>query len=74
MVFAPNNVSTDPQLFQASDPQILKAWSRVCAFAWVQTRNGYDVLKSLREDPKKTIIEINDGKYDADLDTSLEAV
>ena len=50
----------------------VKAWARVCAFAWVQP----EVLKDLRKDPKGTIEEIakgKNGKYQADLATAGQA-
>ena len=60
----------------AIDQQLLKAWSRICAFAWIQTRNGSNVLQNLRQDPKNAITEIakgTQGKYNADSDTANRA-
>ena len=50
----------------------VKAWTRVCAFAWVQP----EVLKDLRKDPKGTIEEIakgKNGKHQADSATAGQA-
>ena len=60
----------------ATDRQLLKAWSRVCAFAWTQTTNGSNVLQNLRQDPKNTVTELakgTHGKYNADSDTANRA-
>ena len=60
----------------ATDRQLLKAWSRICAFAWIQTRNGSNVLQNLRQDPKNALAEIakgSEGKYNADSDTANRA-
>ena len=58
-------------LFPPTDPRLLKAWSRICAFAWKQKEAG--VLQKLRQDPKNTIIEIANKAYHADQDTVTKA-
>ena len=56
---------------RSSDQQLLKAWARVCAFAWTQKETN--VLIELRRDPKTTIEKISKREYGADETTANRA-
>ena len=56
-----------------ADRQLLQAWARICSFAWVQERNGCQVLENLRQDPKNTIIKIRNREYNTDSQTAEQA-